>query len=142
MRSCENCTKCCEGYLSGTVKNIPFYKGKPCHFVEIGVGCTIYKERPKDPCIKYSCQWLINENIPDWMKPNKINAIINLRLTEKNKIPYLEIIEAGETLNEKTITWLIDYCSKKNINFFWEKNGKTYYIGNKNFIKEIEKKEG
>lgn len=137
MRSCENCTKCCEGYLPGQVRNIPFYEGKPCHFIEVGVGCKIYEERPKDPCIRYNCQWLINKDIPEWMKPNKINAMITLRLTPKNKIPYLEIVEAGEILKDDVLNWMINYCTKKNINLYWEKNKKINYIGNKNFIKEM-----
>lgn len=137
MKSCDNCTKCCEGYLSGQVRGIPFYNGKPCHFVELNKSCKIYENRPKDPCKGYNCQWLINKDIPEWMKPSEIDTLVTLRIS-KNKIPYIEIIEAGSPLREDVVEWFVDYCEKKNINLCWNTNGKTEYRGSEKFIKERE----
>jgi hypothetical protein len=33
------------------------YSGVPCHFKKNG-GCGIYKDRPKNPCKQYKCEWL------------------------------------------------------------------------------------
>ena len=32
-RTCGDCTKCCEGYMSGVVFGKPFYAGNPCHLL-------------------------------------------------------------------------------------------------------------
>ena len=41
QRNCNNCTKCCEGWLSGEVNGYSFYPGRPCHFMKCD-GCSIY----------------------------------------------------------------------------------------------------
>jgi len=136
-RSCGTCTKCCEGYVSASVRGIPFFKGNPCHFVSIGKGCSIYEDRPKQPCKSYSCFWLKSEDVPEWMKPSEINAMISERYT-KNNIYFLELIEAGETLRADVLSWLINYCNKNDFNLFWEVNGKKNYMGSDEFLKEFD----
>lgn len=137
MKSCDNCTKCCEGYLAGQAKGIPFYKGKPCYFVEIGKGCNIYNDRPKDPCVTYNCQWLLNKDLPDWIKPNKSGILITFRTT-KNKIPYLEIIECSEKIDDRAVPWLKKYYIEKKINISITENNITKNYGSKKFLKNIE----
>ena len=136
-RSCGTCTKCCEGYVSGSVRGIPFFKGSPCHFVSIGKGCSIYEDRPKQPCKSYSCFWLNNEDLPEWLKPSEVNAMISERYT-KNNIHFLELIEAGETLRSDVLSWLINYCNKNDFNLFWEVNGKKNYMGSDDFLREFD----
>ena len=31
-RSCDGCTKCCEGFLPAVIYNKYMYQGRPCHF--------------------------------------------------------------------------------------------------------------
>ena len=45
-RSCDGCTKCCEGYLAGEIQGKQMGFGKPCFLVEIGKGCNDYENRP------------------------------------------------------------------------------------------------
>lgn len=131
-RQCGDCTKCCEGFLSGEAKGKTFYPSKPCHFVTIGKGCTIYKDRPKDPCVSYRCAWLTDENLPEWFKPNEINAIIDVRKIKD--IPYINVVEAGETLRANVLSWLIQYAMNNNLNLRWMVSGGAYWIGNKEFL--------
>lgn len=116
-RSCGSCTKCCDGWLHGEAHGHRFWPGRPCHFVGES-GCSIYKDRPHDPCKTYSCEWLINDDIPLWMKPDKINAI----LTKKRKkgVEYVEVSEAGEKLRVEVLDWLVFYgiAKKKNIKYY------------------------
>lgn len=139
-RECGSCTKCCEGYLTGSAYNRPFYPGNPCHFVSIGKKCGIYATRPKDPCISYSCQWLVNEDIPEWFKPDAINAIITKRKFDDANIEYLDLIEAGENLDANVLSWLIMYSLNNKINLRWVVRGAAHWIGSDEFLAEMDKK--
>ena len=130
-RECGACTKCCEGWLAGEALGHKFFQGKPCHFIAIGKGCSVYAKRPKDPCITYKCAWLTNENIPEWMKPSEINAIIDN--ANINTISYLRVIEAGSQLDSAVLTWIIQYALGNNINLYWEVNGGKNWFGSQEF---------
>ena len=134
-RECNGCTACCDGWLSGEVYKKPFYPGCKCHFVT-DLGCSIYKKRPKDPCKTFNCEWLVNEDIPSWMKPNLSNIIITYK-TSKLGIKYMNVIECGVKLDSSVLSWLIKYCLNKNINLFYKINGGNNYIGSNDFIKEM-----
>jgi hypothetical protein len=132
-RNCGTCTKCCEGWLAGEAYGQSFYRGKPCHFIAIGTGCTIYAKRPKDPCVSYSCAWLTNADIPEWMKPSEINAIIDFRKINDTDIEYIKIHEAGETLKSSVLSWVITYATSKGYNLYWTVNGANYWQGSLEF---------
>lgn len=130
-RSCGTCTKCCEGWLKGEALGYRFHQGKPCHFVSIGKGCTVYEKRPKDPCSTYTCSWLKNEEIPEWMKPSEINAILDFQITDG--VEYMRVTEAGLVLDSRVLTWVIQYALSKNINLTWTVNGWKSWIGSTEF---------
>ena len=136
-RECGSCTKCCEGFLSGEAKGKTFYGGKPCHFVAVGKGCSIYKERPINPCVSYKCAWLIDENLPEWFKPDYINTIIDIR--KINNIQYINVVDAGSPLKTEVLSWLIMYSLNNGLNLFWTINGGTHYIGSPEFLEEMNK---
>lgn len=138
-RECGSCTKCCEGYLQGSAYGKPFFPGNPCHFLTIGKGCNIYAKRPKDPCISYTCEWLVNEEIPEWFKPDEINAIITKRKMQDSDIEFWDVTEAGETLQSKVLTWLIMYALKNGINLRWNVAGGMHWIGSSEFIESMNK---
>lgn len=136
-RECGTCTKCCEGYLSGEALGHTFYAGKPCHFIAIGTGCTVYEKRPKDPCVSYKCKWLYDLDIPEWFKPNEINAIVDMR--SANGIEYLNLKEAGAVLRSDVLSWIIQYGLNNKLNICWQINGGLKYIGSPEFIVEMQK---
>lgn len=135
-RNCNECTKCCEGWLTGNVNGKSFYPGKPCHFVEIGKGCAIYDKRPKDPCITFECAWKQSDDFPEWMKPSKCDAIITYSLT-KNKIKYINVVEAGKPLDSKVLSWIIEYALENNKNLKWTVEGGSHWIGSTEFCEEM-----
>jgi hypothetical protein len=139
-RSCGTCTKCCEGWLSGDAYSHPFYPGRPCHFLAIGKGCSIYKTRPEEPCKTYQCSWIKDMNIPEWMKPEDISAIVDER--EINGIPYFNIVEAGKILDVKALTWLIDYCSENNKNLCYRVEVIEHYLGSPEFVQAMKNNKG
>lgn len=131
-RSCGDCTKCCEGYLTGEALGHSFYRGKPCHFISIGKGCGVYAQRPKEPCQKYKCAWLSDEGIPEWMKPNEIGSIVDYR--EIEGISYISITDAGQPISPKVLTWFIHYALSKQLNLLWYIDGGINFIGSKDFL--------
>lgn len=132
-RSCDGCTKCCEGWLVADIHGETMYPGKPCQYVEQGVGCTIYKNRPKEPCKNFACMWKAVEDVPLEFKPSEIGAIIHRM--EIDGIAYLNVVECGQLLNPKLLSWFVTYCMSKRINAHWTADGKAFWMGTDEFNK-------
>lgn len=130
-RSCEGCTKCCEGYLATNIKGNEVAPGKPCPFVQQGVGCNIYKDRPKDPCKQFECFWRASEKMPIEFKPSETNVIV----TEQNidGIPYLALIEAGSKVTPEMLSWFISYGIDNRLNIEWQIGDKVHNMGSPDF---------
>ena len=131
-RVCGDCYKCCDGHLSGSAYNKPFWKGRPCHFLTAGK-CSIYGEHPQDPCKTFKCLWLANLDIPGWMRPNEVNTI--LVVAEQEGIQYLSVIEAGEKLRPEVLSWAVMYCLSDNFNLQYTIDGAKNRIGSTEFLK-------
>ncbi len=132
-RECGTCTKCCDGWLTGSAKGYNFWPGRKCHFV-CSTGCTIYEDRPKDPCQSFTCSWLDDENIPAWLKPNESNVIMQWRTLPDANLSHLEIVEAGAPMSAEVLSWVIMYALNKNINLAFQVNGGWNKIGNQTFL--------
>lgn len=91
-RSCDGCTKCCEGWLTA---NIYGFEMNPtngaCRFLAKS-GCGIYAVR-EPLCKNFQCDWKENTAIPEYLKPDKCNAIIMTKRLENYR--YYRIITAG-----------------------------------------------
>jgi hypothetical protein len=112
-RECKNCTSCCE-FLSFEIEGKKCHPGSPCDYVDLGVGCSIHKNRPENPCRNYSCEWIQNDNIPLWFKPNLSKIIITRKYIDEVKY-YLEISECDYPIDSKYLCWLFEYHLKTNI---------------------------
>lgn len=132
-RSCDGCTKCCEGFLSGEAKGIRFYEGRPCHFKGC-TDCTIYPERPQ-LCKDFSCVWKDDKDslIPEWFFPKVSNVLITRRSYAEGK-DYLQVSEAGATLGAKYLSWLIVYHLGGGLPLAYQIEGGWNYLGPKDFI--------
>jgi hypothetical protein len=131
-RECGSCTKCCEGWLFGQVKGQHFQAGRPCHFKGEN-GCTIYEDRPENPCKLYTCEWLVNKNIPEWMKPSSCNVII----TKKQWKPghyYWYVNEAGSKMDSVVLNWLFIMHSVYEIPLRVQVDGGWTNFGPKEFV--------
>lgn len=113
-----------------------FYQGKPCHFVAIGKGCTVYSKRPQDPCVQYKCAWLIDFSIPEWLKPEISNVIISKREIQGHS--YLYLREAGSTISSKVLNWFFQYVLQNQLNAIWEVEGSRNWMGNLEFTQIVQ----
>jgi hypothetical protein len=129
-RECGDCTKCCEGWMSGAAYEHKFGKidgvRTPCFFLEQGLGCTIYEDRPQNPCAAYKCQWLVNPDVPEDFKPNNKHYIVS-----KKGRSYFVITRASSenTDDEEFINWWIEYVTKNNFNLSYPKNDTVEFVG-------------
>lgn len=109
-RNCDGCTKCCEGYLTGEAFGHHFSPGNPCKFHN-KKGCSIYEQRPYNPCKVFQCQWKSNLNIPEWLKPDKSGVIIGVDFI--NDFRYLRLVKSP-IISEKVYNWA-DELSKTGV---------------------------
>lgn len=144
-RECGDCTKCCEGFLTATVRGFKMgelidgnvHTPKPCPFVAKDKGCKQYLLRPKDPCKTFKCEWKANEHIPEHLKPNMSKTIPVMQNTPGG-IRHLALIEAGETLHSEVLSWYITYVMEHRINFVWRVDGFLRWMGHPDFLREME----
>lgn len=130
-RECGDCTKCCDGWLIDEIYGYKMSKGEPCHF--LGERCTIYEDRPEDPCRLFFCGWMgAPEEFPLWMKPNKIDLIIVPK--NVNGVIFVSVVDAGDNPNIIAKNWLIHWALNKKINLYYTLDGIPYKIGSPEFL--------
>lgn len=131
-RQCGDCHKCCEGRLEANIYEHKMHSGQACFFLQSDkTGCSIYPNRPKDPCMEYTCCWLDEpETFPGWMKPNLSNIIISKKTIKDTKIEYYEVVEAGSKIDSSILNWLVHWALRTGNNLIYEVEGKTYTLAN------------
>ena len=135
-KECGTCTKCCEGWLSADIKGHKMYPGKPCFFIEIGKGCTIYNDRPKDPCKDFICGWIQIEDMPEEFRPEVSGVIMDFK--ENNGNPYISLLKAPNNPTEQYLSWAIVYARSRGTNMLWYIDYKSWWLGNDEFCKQME----
>jgi hypothetical protein len=136
-RECGTCGKCCEGWLESEI--LEMSEGHPCKFYSDECKCTIYENRPQDPCRDYECAWVEDETFPEWMKPDLVNVIITHSPHPTNEnLSYYNIIEAGDKMNSKVLNWIFHWALQKNKNILYEVHGELHRFGNDEFVKTLD----
>jgi hypothetical protein len=73
-RECGACTLCCKLVA---VAELQKPLDRWCTHCEPGHGCSIYETRPQ-ACRSFSCEWLLNPEMPDFWRPAKCGMVIAL----------------------------------------------------------------
>jgi hypothetical protein len=134
-RDCSGCTACCDGWLSGVAHGISFFPGRRCHFVHES-GCSIYQDRPVDPCKTYQCQWLLDNNMPHWMKPSISKVVLTERVTNSG-LAYVDMTECGTKVDSSILSWVIQYYLNRGVNLVYAVNGGRNFMGSPEFVGEM-----
>jgi hypothetical protein len=138
-RSCNGCTKCCEGWLGTTVEGHEIYRGVPCPFLVINKGCSRHKTRPVDPCRTFQCAWITNPDIPVWLKPDAANVIMMEREIEGNS--YILMVAAGAPISSSLLSWFVTWGIQNYGNVAWETElGSHFHLGSPDFGAAMTKK--
>ena len=129
-RNCDTCAECCKGWLHGSAMGRDFYPGKPCYFLQ--KTCSIYENRPINPCKSYKCHWLDSDDLPMWMRPDMSKALITCR--NNNGIEFFEVTECGQVLQSKVLSWLVIWALNNGKNLRYQIEGGWNKIGSKEFM--------
>lgn len=147
-KSCGECTACCSGALSGVAHGHQFFKGRPCFFLKNG--CSIYENRPENPCVIYKCSYLSEAFFPEWMRPDKCGYLATPRIhryvervkdndqerDEERFIPYMQLVEYRAPATAKALWWFIEKHLEGAIpNLLIEIEGGYHRMGSLEFLK-------
>jgi|688.fasta_scaffold186293_4 hypothetical protein len=127
QRSCDGCTKCCQGHLHGTAHGHSFQSGKPCFFVG-DKGCSIYADRPQNPCVDFKCEWLAQDYLPMWFRPDLSKVIVVKRQHDDGE--WLEVCEAGQKMDSSVLSWLLIWAANNKKNVRYQIDGGINWIKN------------
>jgi hypothetical protein len=138
-RECGSCTECCQGWLSGQAQGKQFYSGHPCHYV-CEKGCSIYENRPENPCKTFECEWLRNNDVPEWMKPDKCKVIIVTRewsYEGESQGFFIDVAEAGQQIDSRILAWLFTSYLNTNVPMRVQVAGGHRWYGNEKFLEHM-----
>lgn len=129
-RSCDGCVACCTGTLTANIYGFKMTRDQPCHF-KLDCSCAIYDKRPQ-LCKDYTCAWLTDTTIPEWMAPRLSNVILTRRVIKD--IPYYTAHETVERMDTKTLSWLVHWALRKGKNLSYTIDGSSNLIGSDEFL--------
>jgi hypothetical protein len=133
-RSCGDCTACCDGWLQIEVYGHHIRRGKPCPF-SIENKCSIYSERPQDPCREFRCGWLVESSpLPEWMRPDKADMIL---LAANFSWRGLPVVAVGDRPRKKALDWLTKFSSEKKRLLVYQRDEDWFAFGPPTFQAEI-----
>jgi hypothetical protein len=134
-RSCGTCTACCDGWLTGNIRGHEMSVGVPCHFRGAG-GCTIYEDRPADPCRGFFCAWRLSGNpFPESFRPDRLGVIV-LTTQWRDRVAYY-LVPAGRELDETFLEWMRKYSTATGTPFAFKLNGRDRGYGSPEFQQDI-----
>jgi len=136
-RSCNGCTACCEGWLTGVAYGYAFSPGVKCKFL-CADGCGIYTARPYNPCKTFQCHWKINTRVPEWMQPNRSGVIILQKYYEP--FHFLRLVKTGRRLDPRVYEWAKEHAKAGANIVSFEESEPLIFSENQEFI-ELMKKE-
>jgi len=136
-RSCDGCTACCEGWLTGVAYGYAFSPGVKCKFLSHKC-CSIYQARPYDPCKTFQCHWKLNTQIPEWLKPSRSGVIILQKYQEP--FHYLRLVKTGKRTDPKVYEWAKDHAKTGANIVAFDNNEILLFSENQEFV-DLMKKE-
>lgn len=112
QRECGECTGCCDGWVKMNVYGHEVRPGQPCPF-STGHNCSIYEQRPVDPCQNFICGWLRADSfLPEWMRPDKAGCIVLPAELFWRGLPVDIAIPVGQRITPQSLAWLKHYVER------------------------------
>ena len=111
------------------------HPGTPCHFRGDGC-CTIYDNRPQNPCRSFVCGWLqTGSPFPEEYRPDRLGVLI-VRTQWRNAPAYI-LRAAGRDPDESLLDWMRAYSRATGYPFFYEERGERLGYGPAEFLAEM-----
>ena len=110
MRSCQQCTACCDGWVRMDIKGHAVFPGQKCPF-STGNGCLDYDNRPVDPCMNFICGWKMeNSPLPDWLKPDNGKMIVIFDKFQWMGMGVDLAVPVGKRIPPRSLQWIQRFC--------------------------------
>ena len=96
--------------------------------VPVDERCSIYDERPEDPCRVFECGWKLNVTMPDWMRPDRSGAILivgQLWVRPDGLRKVNLIAPAGRRVPPRTENLIRAFSQQTGLNFLCYENVKS-----------------
>jgi len=141
FRDCGSCTECCKNLYIEDVYGHVVKPSSPCFFLCSENQCTIHEKRPQ-VCRDFQCAWS-QHLLPEWMKPDKSNALVCVeRWGENKQYQMLRIVSINEGYDVKTFSWILNFCIKSSTPLAYQIPGSQdiNYIGNGEFLEYVNNK--
>ncbi|WP_342722102.1 hypothetical protein AAFG07_22625 [Bradyrhizobium sp. B097] len=136
-RQCGECTACCDGWLKIRIRGHDVHPGQPCPFSSAGK-CTIYDERPLDPCRKFVCGWLTPTSpLPDWMRPDRSDVIFLPASFVWRTIPVDVAVAIGAHPKAKARAWLEAFSRDARRPLLLQSDGDWHAFGPPQFLSDM-----
>jgi hypothetical protein len=136
-RVCGECTACCDGWLKIRIREQDVYPGCRCPFSGPG-RCTIYAERPDDPCRNFFCGWLVPTSpLPGWMRPDKSDVIFLAANFRWRNIAVDVAVPVGARPKAKAQAWLENFSRDMRRPLLMQMDGEWHAYGPPQFLSEI-----
>ena len=120
---------CCSGVLTSEQYGHSMHFGKPCFFVA-NKGCTIYEDRPEH-CKGFKCEWLAQDYLPMWMRPDLSKVIV------VQKDNFIEVIECGQKIDSAVLSWLLIWAANNRKNIQYGVDGGRHWINFETHFEQI-----
>ena len=135
QRECGTCTACCDGWAVATIRGYEMKPGVPCHFRGEGC-CTIYAERPVEPCRNFICGWLApGSPFPGSFRPDQLGVMIVA--TRWRDLPAYVLKSAGRDPDDELLAWMQQHSRATGRPFFYEQNGEKLGYGPPEFQQDM-----
>jgi hypothetical protein len=136
-RNCGECTACCDGWLQIEVRGHQVRPGQPCPFQANG-GCSIYDQRPQDPCRAFVCGWLVASSpLPDWMRPDRSGMIMLAANSHWQGLPVDVIVAVGRGPTQEALDWLIRFSVSNRRCLVYQLDDEWFAFGPSAFQAEV-----
>lgn len=136
MKECGECAECCKGPLKAKVFEHQIGNGIPCPLLKNNK-CSVYDTRDT-VCREYVCTWKSDDNIPDFMRPDKSHILITDRTL--NGHYYWDVVSiTGKEMPLENLSLIIKYVSVNKLNLVWKIHDKFFWIGSDKFVEEANK---
>ena len=124
--------------MTATIRGHAMRPGTPCHFLG-ATGCTIYDERPHDPCRTFFCAWRLQGNpFPDAFRPDRIGAIV-LALRWRDRVAYC-LVTDGREPDAGMLDWMRAHSSATGTPFLVRLAGRDRAYGPLKFQQDVQER--
>lgn len=116
QRSCLPCRACCEGWLDISEAAIQAHLGSPCSHCS-SEGCSIYAERPNNPCRTFYCAWRQADTpLIELMRPDLSGVIVIMDRMVWRDQKVIVAIPVGKEIPERSLQYLIGLSELMDLN--------------------------